>query len=99
MKGYVSSIVQGIESHGDKLLYATIHKPVWRGMSSQYLNLSDYEPGKIGYWPTFSSTTKNVNTAVKFSNTGDAKAERILMKIYLSKNNSPVSHVDCIGTK
>jgi hypothetical protein len=99
MKGYVSSIVQGLETHGDKLGYASLHQPVWRGMSSAFISQSDYEPGKIGYWPTFSSTTKNKNTAISFSNTGGGDSERVLMKIYLSKENSPISHIDCIGSK
>ena len=88
-----------MEAHGNKLGYEILHLPVWRGMSSGYINMSDYEPGKIGYWPTFSSTTKNKNTAIKFSNTGDSNTEKVLMKIYLSKNNNPISHVDCVGTK
>ena len=73
--------------------------PVWRGMSSAYINMQDYEPGKIGYWPTFSSTTKNKITAIQFSNTGDATKEKVLMKIYLTRKNSPISHIDCVGTK
>jgi hypothetical protein len=98
MKGYISSIFQGLESHGERLGYTALHKPVWRGMSSQFLDMADYKPGKIGYWPTFSSTTKDKKMAVLFSNTGDLKYPKILMKIYLSRTNSPISHIDCIGT-
>ena len=73
--------------------------PVWRGMSSAYIQLTDYEPGKMGIWPTFSSTTKNKKIAIQFSNTGDSTKEKILMKIYLTKKNDPISHIDCVGTK
>jgi hypothetical protein len=32
-------------------------------MNAEFVNMSDYELGKLGYWPTFSSSTKSKKVA------------------------------------
>ena len=64
-------------------------------MGAKNVNLKeDYEVGKIGYWPSFTSTTKKKNIALGFSNRGNDKSF-VLMKIFLSTRNDPVNHIDC----
>ena len=65
-------------------------------MSADYVNMSDYELGKLGYWPTFSSSTKSKAVANSFM---DEDGNGVLLKIYLSAQNNPTSHIDCNGKK
>lgn len=81
--GFVSTIMQGINLHCIKYSYRAVHFPVWRGLSAHYVNMSDYQLGKIGYWPTFASTSKCKKQAIGFMNLEKNKTG-VLMKIYLS---------------
>lgn len=60
---------------------------------------ADYAPGTVGMFPRYSSTTKSRDVACNFSRHGPAAAgnydgRQCLFKIYLSKKNEPVTHVD-----
>ena len=94
--GYVSTIMQGLNEHHKDYNYRLTQFPVWRGMSAEYTNMSDYELGKLGYWPTFSSSTKQKSVALSFMPKDKAG---VLLKIFLSAENNPTTHIDCIGTK
>jgi hypothetical protein len=58
--------------------------------------MSDYELGKVRYWPTFSSTTKDIKVALDFIGSKD---DGVLLRIFLSIENHPTNHVDCNNGK
>jgi hypothetical protein len=96
--------MQGVKQHGESMHYTASHEAVYRGMSippsalDQFL--IDYEPGTIGYWPQFCSTTKSYSVATeqfaKVSQDSNKKNYQTIMKIFLSSENSPKTHVDLI---
>lgn len=43
------------------------NEPVYRGVKASCIDLDDYRPGSIGFWPAFSSTSKYMNIAQRFS--------------------------------
>ena len=59
-------------------------------MGAKNINMKDYEVGQIGYWPTFTSTTKDKNVAFGFVNHAPKDHPKIMLKIYLSAKNDPI---------
>ena len=79
----------GLNTYGMNLRYQTYHLPVYRGVSAQYIKDSDYTQNSIGFWPTFSSTTSELNIGLGFASSMAGKDEQPLMfEIYLSSANS-----------
>ena len=83
--------------------YTATHEAVYRGMSIPPANidqfLADHEPGSIGYWPQFCSSTKSLSVASEFAKVETDKtnkAYQTIMKIYLTSNNNPKTHIDLI---
>jgi len=79
--GYVSTIMQGLNKFHSKYNYKSTQYPCWRGMAAKFVQMEDYELGKLGYWPTFSSSTKSKEVAMSFL---DSDKPSVLLKIYLS---------------
>ena len=71
-----------------------MHKPVWRGINSNFVNLDDYKPGTIGYFPGFTSTSKEKDVAFGISLGESLGNEPMVFKIYLSADNDPVTHIE-----
>jgi len=64
IQSYCATIVQGIQKYGPKLSYKMTHLPVYRGIPSKFVRDADYKTNSIGYWPTYSSTTKQEEIAL-----------------------------------
>lgn len=99
IQAYLAAATSTMQKFGRKYAYAAVHKPVWRGVNFQKAAWADYAPGTIGMFPRYSSTTKSRDVASNFSRHGPAAAgtydgRQCLFKIYLSKRNEPVTHVD-----
>lgn len=75
------------------------HQPVWRGVPSKFVRDADYQVNSIGYWPTYSSTTKQEEIALQFSLVGsDAEKgkprEAMVFEIYLNNENSTATNIE-----
>jgi len=69
------------------------NEPVYRGVKASCIDLNDYSPGSIGFWPAISSTSKYMNIAQRFSEmTAGASPEMIaVFQIFLSPNSAKVA--------
>lgn len=102
IQSYLAGITETAGKFGDKYSYKDYETPVWRGISAKRAKLEDYKPGQIGTWPLFQSTSKNYDTALKFSAIAGKKKDDeyakdhslAVYKIYLSKKNWPATNVD-----
>ena len=96
-------IIQNQNKFGHLYSLQAVHLPVYRGLNPNGFKYSDYEPQSIGYWPQFTSTTKNMNTAKGFSRQSQKrdsfKGVFLIFKIYLCSPmyNQIQSNIDMIG--
>ena len=69
------------------------NEPVYRGVKASCIDLGDYRPGSIGFWPAFSSTSKYMNIAQRFSSmTAGGSTESIaVFQIYPSPKSAKVA--------
>jgi len=69
------------------------NEPVYRGVKADCIDLNNYRPGSIGFWPAFSSTSKFMNIAQRFSKmTAGGNPETIaVFQIYLSPESAKVA--------
>ena len=74
--------------------YNTVHLPVYRGVNTKFINIDDYKPGTIGFWPGFTSTTEDYEVAKLFAVQASYDKEPTVFKIYLSADNNPVTNVE-----
>lgn len=91
--------MQGIGKYGPKLSYKMCHQPVYRGVPAKFVRDADFQVNSIGYWPTFSSTTKQEEIALQFSLVGcdSAKGESrsaMVFEIFLSSQNSTPTNIE-----
>lgn len=73
---------------------------MYRGVKSSTIkSLDDYEIGSTGFWPQFSSTSRDKQVSQGFADAGkiEGKEVRVLFKIFLTNNNYPNTHISCDG--
>ena len=87
----MSTVVDGLVSFSKEVSYKLIHRPIWRGISSQYVNFDDYKPNTIGIWPSFTSCTSEHQMAYDFSIGKSNGKDPLVFKIYLTRNDPETS--------
>jgi len=62
------------------------------------IKLEDYKPHSIGYWPQFTSTSKDFDSASGFSFfKSGMDGQCLVFKIFLNNRNYPVTNIDFVG--
>jgi hypothetical protein len=67
MQKYMASVMLQSYLHGAEHAYKSISEPVYRGTNTRRVKLDNYKPGSIGFWKTFTSTSKDYNVAESYS--------------------------------
>ena len=96
IQSYCTTLIEGLNAHGPERKYQAYHKPVYRGVSAEFIKETDYIQGSIGFWPTFSSTSTDANIGYGFARQAarrlGADAIPVVFEIYISsKNNFPTN--------
>ncbi|TNV83570.1 hypothetical protein FGO68_gene7448 [Halteria grandinella] len=74
--------------------YKRLSIPVYRGISLARVNLDQYKVGSVGYWPSFTSTSKDMKVALGFSKMEREQSKKFLFEIYLTGQNQPASNIE-----
>lgn len=64
---YLTAILRDVDTIGTRLAYTQFNEPLYRGINKDAINLDDYKPFKVHFWPSFSSTSKKRDFALRRS--------------------------------
>ncbi|TNV85109.1 hypothetical protein FGO68_gene17157 [Halteria grandinella] len=98
MQYYLSLVLQKFEIVAPKLCYKELEKPLYRGVALKYIDFQQYKLGQIGYFPGFTSTSKDLNVAIAFATGGGNNViqggEYFIYEIFMTGQNSPPSNIE-----
>ena len=93
---YLAAIIENIPNYCQNLRYSDYSKPLYRGVNPMLINVKkDYSLFSVGYWSSFSSTSKKYRVASEWSFNKFAEPHTALVfEIYTCSENYPQTNID-----
>lgn len=86
---YVGTFLLSAERTMMNYAYRRFDQPVYRGTKAPWVRLENYNLWSIGFWKTFSSTSKNFSVAENFMQKSEpGESNGVIFEIYLSPSST-----------